>query len=141
MTDPTVRQRRDLLYRLMPPIYQALDEAADPGGRLRGLLAVVGEQVNLLEDDLARWYDNWFIETCDDWAVPYVGDLVGYASATVERYDPADPEAAINRAVAYPRREIADTLALRRRKGTLALLEELSRRIVGWLAMAVMGNR
>lgn len=141
MTDPPALQRRDALYRLVPPIYRALDEAADPGGRLRAFLAVVGEQVNLLEDDLARWYDNWFIETCDDWVVPYLGDLVGYTSAAAERYDPTNPEVAINKAVAYPRREIADTIALRRRKGTLALLEELSRRIVGWPARAVEYRR
>ncbi len=146
MTDPNLRLRRDALYRLLPPIYQTLDEPPvpvdptaprPPDGTLKSFLAVIGEQVNLLEDDLARWYDNWFIETCDEWVVPYLGDLVGYTSAVAEVYDADNPEAAVNRAVAYPRREVADTLALRRRKGSLALLEELSRRVVGWPARAV----
>jgi hypothetical protein len=110
--------RREQLYRLLPAIYQTLDQVAlpeDQKGPLRELLSVIGEQVNLLEDDLKRWCVNWFIETCEDWVVPYIGDLVGYQSAAKE----------------------LDTIALSRRKGTLALLEELPRRIVGWPARAV----
>ena len=41
-------------------------------------LSVISEQVNLVEDDIAQLYENWFIETCEDWVVPYIGDLVGY---------------------------------------------------------------
>ncbi|MFN2497082.1 MAG: hypothetical protein ABR608_14435 [Pseudonocardiaceae bacterium] len=36
-----------------------------------------------------------------------------------------------------PRAEVADTVALRRRKGTLALLEELATRVASWPARAV----
>lgn len=132
--------RREQLYRLLPAIHQTLDQAnlpEDQKGPLRELLSVIGEQVNLLEDDLQRWYANWFIETCEDWVVPYIGDLVGYQSAAKELDTHDDPESPLNRAVVFPRREVADAIALRRRKGTLALLEELSRRIVGWPARAV----
>jgi hypothetical protein len=132
--------RREQLYRLLPAIYQTLDQVAlpeDQKGPLRELLSVIGEQVNLLEDDLKRWCVNWFIETCEDWVVPYIGDLVGYQSAAKELDTRDDPESPLNRAVVFPRREVADTIALSRRKGTLALLEELPRRIVGWPARAV----
>lgn len=144
MNDQDIDNRREQLFRLVPAIYRVLDSASvpeDKKGPLRSLLSVIGEQVNLLEDDLARWYDNWFIETCEDWVVPYIGDLVGYESAARELDTGDDPESPLNRAVVFPRREVADTVALRRRKGTLALLEELSRRIVGWPARAVEYRR
>ena len=139
MTDPKLNSRQDQLYRLLPQLYQsldALDLSEDERGPLRELLNIIGEQVNLLEDDLARWYDNWFIETCDDWVVPYLGDLVAYESAARALNTRKDPESALNRAVVFPRREVAHTIALRRRKGSLALLEELARCIVGWPARA-----
>jgi hypothetical protein len=144
MNDQAVETRREQVYRLLPLLYQVLDSERvpeDDKGPLRELLSVIGEQVNLLEDDLARWYDNWFIETCEDWVVPYLGDLVGYESAAKELNTTEDPESPLNRAVVFPRREVADTIALRRRKGTLAILEELSRRIVGWPARAVAYRR
>lgn len=144
MEDPSVEKRREMLYRVLPEIYQSLDDGLvsdKERGPLRELLSVVGEQVNLLEDDLARWYNNWFIETCEDWVVPYIGDLVGYESAAKELNTEENPESPLNRAVVFPRREIADAIALRRRKGTLAVLEELSRRIVGWPARAVEYRR
>ena len=143
MKDPWIKARRDQLFNLLPSIYQVMDQTvSSPGDRgpLEELLAVVTEQVNLLEDDLARWYDNLFIETCEDWVVPYLGDLVGYESTVPGLDTNDDPESAINR-IAYPRREVADTVALRRRKGSLALLEEISRRVVGWPARVVEYRR
>jgi hypothetical protein len=110
------------LYDLLPAVYRLRDELQ--GGPLRELLAVVAEQVNVLEDDIARLYDNWFIETCDNWVVPYLGDLVGYLPVA-------------EAGVLAPRREVADTIGFRRRKGTLALLEELAAAVAGWPARAV----
>src|SRR4030095_8725475 len=75
------------LYDLLPAVYRLRDELQ--GGPLRELLAVVAEQVNVLEDDIARLYDNWFIETCDNWVVPYLGDLVGYRQVAAGG-EPAD---------------------------------------------------
>ena len=51
---------------------------AELGEPLRALLRVIAEQVDLVDDDIAQLYENWFIETCEDWVVPYLGDLVGY---------------------------------------------------------------
>src|SRR5690606_3183760 len=124
MNESPREARPDQLYRLLPAIFQMLDEKnvpADKKGPLRELLTVIGEQLNLLEDDLARWYENWFIETCEDWVVPYLGDLVGYESAAKELNTEDDPESPLNRMLVFPRREVADTIALRRRKGTLGL--------------------
>lgn len=144
MKDSWIAARREQLYKLLPSIYQVMDQAITPPeqkGPLQELLGVITEQVNLLEDDLARWYDNLFIETCEDWVLPYLGDLVGYESGLPGHETPDAPESTINLSVVFPRREIADTVALRRRKGSLALLEEISRRVVGWPARAVEYRR
>jgi hypothetical protein len=128
---------RGYLYNLLPAVYRMRDELQ--GGPLRELLAVVEEQVNVLEDDIAQLYDNWFIETCDDWVVPYLGDLVGYLPVA-EAGAPAgtDPAAAGRRGrVLAPRRDVANTIGFRRRKGTLALLEVLAAAVAGWPARAV----
>ena len=85
---------------------------------------MISEQVNAVEDDIGRLYDNWFIETCEDWVVPYLGDLIGHR--------PVHEGGGL-----VSRREVANTLRNRRRKGTLALLESLAADVAGWPARAV----
>jgi hypothetical protein len=118
----------DRLYHLLPPLYQQRDAAQ--GYPLRQLLQVIATQVNLIEADIAHLYDDWFIETCDDWVVPYIGDLIGHRS--IQRTD--DPATA---AVLVQRQDVANTLDYRRRKGTLALLEEMASSATEWPARVV----
>jgi hypothetical protein len=127
----------DRLYELLPAVYRMRD--AGEGYPLRGLLAVIAEQLNLVEADIAQLYENWFIETCQDWVAPYIGDLVGYTPAheAGEPGDVAEPAAAARNRILFPRREIANTIRYRRRKGTLALLEELAMAAAGWPSRAV----
>ena len=66
----------DRLFELLPVIYRQRD--AEQGWPLRALLQVIAEQANIVEADIAQLYENWFIETCQDWVVPYLGDLIGY---------------------------------------------------------------
>ncbi|MCP2259139.1 hypothetical protein LX15_002840 [Streptoalloteichus tenebrarius] len=131
----------DLVFSLLPQYHRQRD--AESGGALRALLAVLAEQLNLVEDDIARLYDNWFVETCQDWAVPYVGDLVGYR--TLRGYEEAvahGGEASRGLAARLaPRRDVADTVTNRRRKGTLPLLENLARTVADWPARAVEFHR
>ena len=115
----------EYLYDLLPQVHRTQD--ALQGNPLRALLEVVAEQVNVVEDDIAQLYNNWFIETCEDWVVPYIGDLVGYRA--VPEAGDAGPGA--------PRQEVANTIRLRRRKGTVALLEDLARDVAAWPARAV----
>lgn len=126
----------DRLYELMPVVYRMRD--ADQGYPLRDLLRVLSTQANVLERDIARLYDNWFIETCDDWVVPYIGDLLGYSllpeAATLA--DGSVHGARLGRVLA-PRADVANTIDARRRKGTLSLLEDLARDAAGWPARAV----
>jgi hypothetical protein len=96
-------------------------------GPLKSLLAVISEQVVALEENIEQLYDDHFIETCADWAVPYVADLVGYRAL--------DPE--LQRRLASGRAEVANTIRFRRRKGTAAVLEELALGITGWDAAVV----
>lgn len=112
------------LYELLPAHIRLRD--GEQGGPLRALIGVIGEQFDALEADIAKQYSNWFIETCDDWAAPYIGELIGYR-----------PVAAPGRGGNSPRAEVANLLGFRRRKGTLALLEELAASVAGWPARAV----
>src|SRR5690606_409330 len=100
---------------------------------LQALLRTIAEQMNLVEDDIAQLYDNGFIETAQDWAVPYLADLLGYEPVGAHAQA---GDAALDR-VRVPRREVAHLIGHRRRKGTVALLEDLSRDVAGWPARAV----
>ena len=76
----TDASRVNRLYELLPAIHRMRD--AERGYPLKALLQVIAEQVNVVEDDIAQLYENEFIETADDWVVPYIGDLVGYRPVT-----------------------------------------------------------
>jgi hypothetical protein len=137
MSGAGTNDRKDRLYDLLPAVYRQRDE--ELGSPLRALLQVIAEQVNAVEDDIAQLYENWFIETCQDWVVPYLGDLIGYRQVH-EAGQPGDvtrPEGGARNKVLIPRRAVANTLRYRRRKGTLALLELLAADVAGWPARAV----
>jgi hypothetical protein len=118
---PSCEPDRDRLYNLLPAVYRLHD--ADRGHPLQALLRVIAEQVEVVQQDIARLYDNWFIETCEEWVVPYIGDLVGYV--------PIDDRMLTSRS------EVANTIRFRRRKGTMALLEDLASTVSGWPSRAV----
>jgi hypothetical protein len=128
---------QDYLYSLLPTVYRRRD--AEQGWPLRALLRVIEEQVEVVKKDIDQLYDNWFIETCQDWVVPYIGDLIGY----VPVHDSGQPtELAAEQLYArnkilIPRAEVANTIRNRRRKGTLALLEWLAYDVAGWTARAL----
>jgi len=126
----------DTLYNLLPAVYRIRDlqqltgdtsllGQVSPGDinkfkmPLYALMKVLAEQVGVLEENLAQLYDDQFIETCAEWAIPYIGDLVGYqlpraSSATSLRSD------------------VANTIRHRKRKGTVTLLEQLVRDVTEW---------
>lgn len=114
----------DRLYDLLPAIHRIRD--AKEGEPLRALLRVMERELAALEVDVETLYENWFIETCEEWVVPYVGDLLG-----VRNLEPVAPEVFSQRAF------VANTLRYRRRKGTAAVLEQLARDLTGWSARAV----
>lgn len=153
---PAVLRRRDLASALVTPGWledpadrarlaelQAKVDAAMPltpaeedefaqlhqaalAGPMASLLAVFAEQMAVLQEDLDQLYDDQFIETCADWVVPYIGDLIGYRTLHGITADAVSPRA-----------EVAHTIAYRRRKGTVVVLEQLARDVTGWDAAAV----
>ncbi|TYO63556.1 hypothetical protein FXV83_26810 [Bradyrhizobium hipponense] len=127
------------LYKLLPVIYRQRD--LEVGAPLQQLLGLIDEQVDLIENDIAQLYENWFIETCDDWVVPYIGDLIGYRPAAGAGV--ADGAGAqLNSRIRSARSEVANAVRLRRRKGSLWLLEQLTEAVTGWPARAVeLGRR
>lgn len=125
------------IYDLLPAFHRKRD--AETGFPLRALLTLIGEQIDVVEADIDQQYANWFIETCADWAVPYIGDLVGYrpVAAAGRASDANTPEAHRLNAAITPRAEVANMLSFRRRKGTLALLEQLGNAVTDWPTRAV----
>jgi hypothetical protein len=125
----------DKLYNLVPVVYRLRD--ADRGYPLRAMLRVIGEQVDIVEKDISGLYENWFIETCADWLVPYIGTLIGYTPVSMPSSNATGARALARERIMVPRREVANTIRFRRRKGTLAVLDDLAEAVAGWPALAV----
>ncbi|MEV7731566.1 hypothetical protein AB0O75_05510 [Streptomyces sp. NPDC088921] len=131
----------DRLYAGLPSVIRVRD--AEVGEPLRALLNIVGEQADALTADIARGYENLFIETCADWVVPYLAALVGAvplydvsqsqddATALAEFEDLRGPRL-LARAGAGARADIARTLATRRRKGTVSALADVAQYASGF---------
>jgi hypothetical protein len=115
---------RPPFYELLPAIHRLRDEAE--GRPLAALADLLGRELDVVEADIARLYGNWFIETCDEWVLPYLGDLLGVRGLH-----------GVGSATFSQRAFIANTLAYRRRKGTATMLEQLARDTTGWDARAV----
>ena len=93
---------QERLYGLLPAIYRLRDAAE--GEPLRALLAVIGDELGLVDDDISRLYDNWFIETCEEWLVPYVGDLVGYRPVPEAGHPGGEGKRMVEQEKAIPRK-------------------------------------
>jgi hypothetical protein len=134
------------LYPLMPAIYRERDAALN--GALQGLLSILSAQGELVDEDIRQLYENLFIETCQEWVVPYIGQLVSnnliYDPARVQQVDTAktlfpdlEGKDLLAPVAIRTRADVAKTIYYRRRKGTPAMLEELARDITGWPAHVI----
>jgi hypothetical protein len=112
------------LMELLPAVYGLRD--AQQRHVLRAFLGVIQEQAEAIESDIDGLYDNWFIETCDEWVVPYIADLLGVRDLLQVT------GGGISR-----RAFVANVLAYRRGKGTAATLEQIARDLTGWPAKSV----
>lgn len=120
----------DRLYNLLPSVYRLRDH--HQGEPLRAFLALLENELLDLEADIDQLYDNWFIETCEEWVIPYLGDLLKVNSLhTVASDHPTGTSLYSQRAY------VANTLAYRQGKGTVAILEQLARDVTNWPAKAV----
>ena len=112
------------LYALLPAIHRTRDAAG--GEPLRALMANLERELQAIEADVETTWDNWFIETCEEWLVPYIGEALGVRGLR----DIAAADFSL-------RGYVADTLALRRRKGTAAATEQVARDVTVYPARAV----
>lgn len=106
------------LWDWVPAIYRELD-ALEGGDSLRALLRAIGSQAALAKRSQDRLWDDMFVELADDWAVPYIAELV--ATRQVSALNPRARRA-----------DVAKTIYYRRRKGTLAVLEQMVADMSGW---------
>jgi hypothetical protein len=129
MTD-TVRDNyaiyyADKLWTLLPAVYRALDtDQLGADGPLREMVNRIGATTAVLRRSIDRLWENQSIETCDDWVIPYIAELVG--TRLVQGLDTSGQ-----------RLDVANTINYRRRKGTVGLIEELAHDISGWDAKVV----
>jgi hypothetical protein len=106
------------LWAWIPEIYRDLDgQPEGPAqGTLRALIGLIADQAAVIRRDIDRLWDDQQIALADDWAVPYIGDLLGTLPVSEQ-----------NRR--GQRVSVARTMFYRRRKGTLPVLESLIRDI------------
>jgi hypothetical protein len=117
------------LWQLLPAVYRTADsDASGAPGPLRELVSRIGAQVAVVRRSMDRMWADQSIETCDDWVIPYLGDLLG--TRLVSNLDARSQ-----------RLDVANTIHYRRRKGTLPIAEQLAADVTGWTAHAVEGFR
>src|SRR5580765_3752705 len=122
------KNKRVKLYSRLPEIYRIKDEelpkiylqdgATIPAYQLRKCLVPVEEMFSAVHENIESLYHDLFIETCDDWVIPYIGDLLGTTHLSGDEWT--------------LRADVADTIALRRRKGTLGAIELLAFILTKW---------
>jgi hypothetical protein len=120
------------LYTSLPEFYRSQDlaqarqrapNASDDellnSAPLLGLLRAIAGQVSAVRQDLDDLWDDFFIETCDDWVVPYLGSLLGTNLLP-------NPVGQSNRL------DVRYTLLFRASKGTPRMLQQLAAATTGW---------
>jgi hypothetical protein len=115
----------DKLWQLLPAVYRTLDtDQLGANGPLREMVNRIGATTAVLRQSIDRLWENQSIETCDDWVIPYIAQLVG--TRLVQGLDSSGQ-----------RLDVANTITYRRRKGTVGLIEQLAHDISGWDAKVV----
>jgi len=112
------------LIELLPQHLRNRD--ASEGRALEALMGLLAGELAVVERDLDQLYDNWFIESCEPWVIPYIGALIG-----------ARPMRSFGAGEVGLRSYIANTLGYRQAKGTAAALEQIARDVTGWPVVAV----
>ena len=122
------------LWLLLPAVYRTADtDGSGAPGPLRELVNRIGAQVAVVRRSIDRLWADQSIETCDNWVIPYIGDLLG-TNLVSSLAPPAQ------------RLDVANTIDYRRRKGTVEVLEELAHDVTAvngmrWTAHVVEGFR
>ena len=112
------------LWALVPEIYRFEDGA----GVLRSVIELLAHEAAILRRSNDRVWEDQYIELCDEWAVPYIGQLVATRMLS-------------DKNLRGRRVDVAKTIYYRRRKGTPRVLEELISDIAGWEGVVVEAFR
>jgi hypothetical protein len=106
------------LYKRLPEIYRIKDLEQNPQGQLKDYLQLVEDIFGKIQSDIESLYYNLFIDTCENWIVPYIGDLLGTSHLS------GDPWTI--------RADVADTIILRQHKGAILAIERLTYDLTQW---------
>ncbi|HTM22938.1 MAG TPA: hypothetical protein VL172_20590, partial [Kofleriaceae bacterium] len=118
MSDPRVP-----IFDRLPAIHRIRDAEQRPPDQLRAFAGLLERALGEIHGDIEALYHDLFIDTCAEWVIPYIADLLGTSHLS------GDPWTL--------RAEVADTIRLRRRKGTRAAIELLAYDLTGWPVHAV----
>ena len=86
----------------MPEIYRIRDAEQFPPDQLKVYMRIFESTFGVIHENIEALYHDLFINTRDDWVVPYLADLLGTSHLQGE------PRTL--------RADVADTIVLRRRK-------------------------
>lgn len=117
------RHYAEKIWDLIPEVYRYEDGTAKPAGQLRALVEIIAKQAAHQRRSIDRLLADSRIDEADDWAIAYIGELLGTRLL--------DPRNSAGR-----RADVANTLNYRRRAGTARLLETLAADAAGWDAVA-----
>ena len=102
------------LFDLLPQLYHIWDK---DNGSLKAFIEALGETLDDMEQNISEFYQDSFIESCHEWIIPYIGQLIG------ARLVGNDGQ--------QQRREVMKTIGWRKRKGTLPGLEDMAGNFAG----------
>jgi hypothetical protein len=114
---------RQSLYQRLPEIYRIKDSEQIPPGQLEAWLDILDQTQSALQDNIDALYHDLFIDSCHDWVIPYIADLLGTSHLSGEPWT--------------LRADVARTIKHRRRKGTLGSIESLTYALSRWAVHTV----
>jgi hypothetical protein len=126
--DGFARHYAEVFWKLIPEVHRHEDGRAEPPGQLRALCDMLGVEAAVARRSIDRLLADTRIDEADDWALPYIAQLLG--TRLTSALNPAARRA-----------DIAHTIAYRRRVGTPHLLERLADDIADWDSVASEGFR
>lgn len=116
------------LWYWIPEFYRELDGKPPNPGVLRAMVEIVAQQAAVVRRDVDRVWDDQAIELCDQWAISYLGELVG--ALPLSGFNARGNRVAAAKAVYY-----------QRRKGTPGVMQELIRDIAALEGVVVEAFR
>lgn len=111
------------IWAMIPEIHRHEDGISHRPGQLRALVDVLAAEAAVARRSIDRLLADSRIDEADDWAIPYIGALLG--TRLVSAFNPAGRRA-----------DVGHTISYRRRAGTPHLLEQLADDIADWDAVA-----